>query len=58
MHAVVFESNGGPEVLEYKEVPDPEPGDGQVLVEVEAVGINYRDVYERVGGGMARSRPP
>jgi NADPH2:quinone reductase len=47
MHAVVFERYGGPEVLEYKEVPDPEPEDGQVLVDVEAVGVNYRDVYER-----------
>ncbi|MGY1620782.1 quinone oxidoreductase family protein [Geodermatophilus sp. SYSU D00965] len=32
--------------------PDPEPGDGQVLVDVEAVGVNFRDVYEREG------RPP
>ena len=36
MRAVAFERNGGPEVLEYKDVPDPEPGEGQVLVEVEA----------------------
>jgi NADPH2:quinone reductase len=57
MHAVVFEKNGGPEVLEYKEVADPTPGEGQVLVDVEAVGINYRDVYERNGGGYG-SAPP
>lgn len=57
MHAVVFERNGGPEVLEYREVPDPTPGDGQMLVDVEAVGINYRDVYERKGGGYG-SEPP
>ncbi len=57
MHAVVFERNGGPEVLEYKEVSDPQPGEGQVLVDVEAVGVNYRDVYERVGGGYG-SPPP
>ncbi len=57
MHAVVFERNGGPEVLEYKEVPDPTPADGQVLVDVEAVGINYRDIYERNGGGYG-SEPP
>jgi NADPH2:quinone reductase len=57
MHAVVFEKNGGPEVLEYKEVPDPTPDDGQVLVDVEAVGINYRDIYERNGGGYG-SEPP
>lgn len=57
MHAVVFERNGGAEVLEYKQVEDPQPQEGQVLVEVEAVGINYRDVYERQGGGYG-SPPP
>lgn len=57
MHAVVFERNGGPDVLAYKEVPDPTPGDGQVLVSVDAVGINYRDVYERQGAGYG-SEPP
>src|SRR2546429_4006999 len=57
MHAVVFERNGGPEVLDYKEVPDPSPRDGQVLVAVEAVGINFRDVYEREGRDYG-SRPP
>jgi NADPH2:quinone reductase len=57
MRAVVFEKNGGPEVLEYKDVPDPTPDDGQVLVDVEAVGINYRDIYERNGGGYG-SEPP
>jgi len=57
VHAVVFERNGGPEVLEYKEVPDPKPRERQVLVDVEAVGINYRDVYEREGGGYG-SEPP
>jgi NADPH2:quinone reductase len=57
VHAVVFERNGGPEVLEYKEVPDPTPGPGQVLVEVEAAGVNYRDVYEREGGGYGQSPP-
>jgi NADPH:quinone reductase len=57
MRAVVFEQNGGPEVLECKEVPSPSPGEGEVLVDVEAVGINYRDVYERNGGGYG-SEPP
>src|SRR5947209_14136532 len=57
MRAIVFERNGGPEVLEYKDVPDPAPRDGQVLVEVGAAGVNYRDVYERQGGGYG-SKPP
>ena len=57
MHAVVFESNGGPEVLDYKEVPDPAPRDGQVLVDVEAVGLNFRDVYEREGLDYGQKPP-
>lgn len=57
MHAVVFERNGGPEVLDYKDVPDPQPVDGKVLVDVEAVGVNFRDVYEREGREYG-SKPP
>jgi len=57
MRAIVFERNGGPEVLELQERPTPTPGDGEVLVDVEAVGVNYRDVYERNGGGYG-SPPP
>ena len=57
MKAIYFERNGGPEVLEVKEVPDPTPRAGQVLVDVEAVGVNFRDVYEREGPAYG-SRPP
>lgn len=47
MKAIWFEQLGGPEVLEVRDVPEPTPGDGEVLVDVAAVGVNYRDVYER-----------
>ena len=57
MRAVVFRQNGGPEVLEPTDVDDPTPGDGEVLVDVEAVGVNFRDVYEREGQGYG-SKPP
>ncbi|HZU39929.1 MAG TPA: quinone oxidoreductase [Solirubrobacteraceae bacterium] len=57
MRAIVFEQNGGPEVLEPKDVPDPEPAADEVVVDVEAIGINYRDVYEREGNGYG-SPPP
>ena len=57
MRAVVFQRNGGPEVLEHTEVPDPQPEQGRVLVEVAAAGVNYMDVYERQGGGYG-SPPP
>jgi NADPH2:quinone reductase len=57
MQAILFERNGGPEVLELREVPDPEPREGQVVVNVEACGINYRDVYERNGRGYGQEPP-
>ena len=57
MRAVVLTRNGGPEVLDLREVPEPVPGANDLLVRVEAVGVNYRDVYERVGGG-AYDVPP
>jgi len=47
MKAIWFERLGGPEVLELRDVAEPVAGDGEVLVDVEAVGVNYRDVYER-----------
>jgi NADPH:quinone reductase len=50
MRAVRITTHGGPDVLEVVDVPPPEPGPGQLLVDVAAVGVNYRDVYEREGG--------
>jgi NADPH2:quinone reductase len=47
MRAVVIERKGGPEVIALHERPAPEPGAGEVLVDVGAVGVNFRDVYER-----------
>jgi NADPH:quinone reductase len=58
MRAVVFERNGGPDVLVPTELPDPRPGDGEVLVRVEAAGVNFMDVYEREGKGSYGSTPP
>jgi NADPH:quinone reductase len=58
MRAVVFERNGGPDVLVPGERPDPSPGDGEVLVRVEAAGVNYMDVYEREGKPGYGSTPP
>jgi NADPH2:quinone reductase len=49
VRAVVVTRNGGPEVLELQEWPDPIAGVGQLLVRVQAAGINYRDVYDREG---------
>ena len=50
MQAVVVTGTGGPEVLEIRDEPSPEVGPGRLLVDVEAAGVNYRDIYEREGG--------
>jgi NADPH2:quinone reductase len=49
MKAVVADPVGGPENLKVVEVPIPEPGDGEVLVKIEAIGVNYIDTYFRAG---------
>ncbi len=49
MHAVVVEEYGGPEVLLYDDYPEPEPGPGEVLVRIAAAGVNFIDVYHRIG---------
>ncbi|WP_293849588.1 quinone oxidoreductase [uncultured Brevibacterium sp.] len=49
MYAVQAQRAGGPEVLEYVEVNDPTPGEGEVLVDVKATGMNFIDTYRRSG---------
>ena len=49
MRAVIAAGQGGPEVLRIVERPRPEPGEGQLLVRVEAAGINRPDVMQREG---------
>ena len=44
MRAIQIEAFGGPEVLKLMDVPEPRPGDGQVLIDVAAAGVNYADV--------------
>ncbi len=51
MKAIYVTAAGGPEVLNYTDQPDPTPGAGQVLVRVEAAGVNFADVYARRGRG-------
>ena len=58
MRAIVVTRHGGPEVLEARDEPAPEPGNGQLLVDVEAIGVNYRDVYEREGAGAYGGETP
>jgi NADPH:quinone reductase len=58
VHAIVITANGGPEVLELRDEPEPVPGDGQLLVALEAAGVNFRDVYEREGRPAAYANNP
>lgn len=58
MKAVVAEKLGEPEVLRYVDVERPSPGEGQVLVEVEAAGINYADTMRRRDQYLTRQRFP
>jgi NADPH:quinone reductase len=47
--AIRVHAPGGPEVLRLEDQPPPVPGPGQVLVQVEAIGVNFIDVYQRTG---------
>lgn len=49
MQAIQITQTGGPEVLELVELPRPQPGPGQVLVKVQASGVNFVDTYFREG---------
>jgi len=49
MKAMLTTRHGGPDVLEFKEVPNPEPRDKQVLVDIHAVGLNFADVLSSAG---------
>ena len=49
MKAIQIHETGGPEVLALADLPIPEPGPGQVLIRVEAVGVNFIEVYFRNG---------
>lgn len=49
MRAIVIEEQGGPEVLRLSERPDPVPGPGEVLIDVQARGVNFIDIYQRSG---------
>jgi NADPH2:quinone reductase len=49
MRAIRVHETGGPEVLKVDTVPDPTPGAGEVLIDVEAVGVNFIEIYQREG---------
>jgi NADPH:quinone reductase-like Zn-dependent oxidoreductase len=58
MRAIVVREGGGPEVLRLEQVPDPEPGEGQVLVRVEAAAVNHFDLTQRQDPAATGTSPP
>jgi len=49
MKAVRVHQYGGLDELKYEEVPMPQPGEGEARVKIEAVGVNFIDIYHRIG---------
>ena len=51
MRAIVIQKFGGPENLVIKEIPDPEPKPGHVVIRVKAFGVNHAEMHMRRGAG-------
>lgn len=58
MHALCFDRFGDPDVLAWRELPDPRPGPGQALVRIHCAGLNLADVYRRRGTYHLAGAPP
>lgn len=58
MRAVQIQEFGGPEVLEVVDLPDPEPGDDEVLVDVKRAGMNFADTHQRENDYLAKATLP
>ena len=58
MRAVQIKEFGGPEVLEVVELPDPEPGPDEVVVEVTRAGMNFADTHQRENDYLAKAELP
>ncbi len=49
MRAIQITQTGGAEVLQLRELPTPTPGPGEALIQIEACGVNFIDIYLREG---------
>src|SRR3989440_7130321 len=58
MRAVQIEEFGGPDVLQVVDLPAPEPGDGEVLIEVTRAGMNFADTHQRENSYLAKFELP
>ncbi len=57
MKAVVADPVGGPESLRYVDLPDPQPAEGEAVIKIEAIGVNFIDIYFRTGLYNAPENP-
>ncbi|WDT76847.1 MAG: alcohol dehydrogenase catalytic domain-containing protein [Candidatus Manganitrophus sp.] len=57
MKAIRIHQFGGPEVLKLEELPDLQPGRGELLVRIKAIGVNPVDTYRRSGSNPDLKRP-
>lgn len=58
MRAMVVKRYGNPDVLEMREMPDPQPKSGEILIRVRAVGVNFADLLQRMGIYPGVPKPP
>lgn len=58
MRAIQQQEFGGPEVLQLVELPTPEPGEGEVLIEVGRAGLNFADTHQRTNSYLAKAVLP
>ena len=58
MRAVLIQEFGGPEVLQVVDLPQPEPGEGELLIEVSRAGMNFADTHQRENSYLARFELP
>jgi NADPH2:quinone reductase len=57
MKAILVTKKGGPEVLELRDLPVPEPAAGEVLIKVKAAGLNRSDIYSRISAAYGNTGP-
>ena len=57
MRAAIFSEFGGPDVIEIREVPIPEPGPGEVRIQVGAAAMNHLDLWVRRGLPIQTTMP-
>ncbi len=58
MRAIQQREFGGPEVLELVDLPEPEPGEGEVLIRVARAGLNFADTHQRTNSYLAKATLP